>query len=397
MIAGRLALFAGLLGNAAGHAFLFVVLPPLGRRMGLTDIQTGLLLGLGALALIVAAPVWGLLAEKRGRRPVLLTGFAGVAVAMALLAVVIELRLAGTIAVMATFVALLAVRVLQSITSGGLFPAAQAYMADTTSADGRAGGMGRMAASFGLGSVAGAGLVWLFAGISLPLGFIAIALFVAAASLVCWRALPEPRRAIEVARPDVSRIEPSRIWPFLLVTLLGTTTYALLQATTGLRLQDTLGLTPEAAAGRAGATLTAASLAMVIAQGLLVGRLGWKPHRLMAAGGLLAFAAILLLALVPGYPALLVGLCLMGLGLGLLLPGNLAALSLATGAGAQGKVAGINAVGQGLGMVLGPIVGTALLQKGPFVPAAGAAGLLACVCLLTAIVAMRLSTSKETA
>ncbi|TAJ84112.1 MFS transporter [Reyranella sp.] len=397
MTAGRLALFAGLLGNAAGHAFLFVVLPPLGRRMGLADIQTGLLLGLGALALIVAAPAWGLVAEKRGRRPVLLTGFAGVAVAMALLAVVVELRLAGMIAVVATFAALLAVRVLQSVTSGGLFPAAQAYMADTTSADGRAGGMGRMAASFGLGSVVGAGLVWLFAGISLPLGFFAIALFVAVAGFVCWRALPEPRRAVEASQHDASRIEPSRIWPFLLVTLLGVTTYALLQATTGLRLQDTLGLTPEAAAGRAGATLTAASLAMVIAQRLLVGRLGWKPHRLMAAGGALAFAAMLLLALVPGYPALLIGLCVMGLGLGLLLPGNLAALSLATGAGAQGKVAGINAVGQGLGMVLGPIVGTALLQKGPFVPAAGAAALLACVCLLTAIVAMRLRTSKETA
>ena len=41
---GRLALFAGLLGNAAGHSFLFVVLPPLGRRMGFADLQTGALL-----------------------------------------------------------------------------------------------------------------------------------------------------------------------------------------------------------------------------------------------------------------------------------------------------------------------------------------------------------------
>ena len=154
---GQLALFAGLLGNAAGHAFLFVVLPPLGRRMGFADLQTGVLLSLGALALIVAAPAWGVVSEKRGRRPVLLIGFAGVALAFALLGLVVSLRLDGTITIAVAFALLLAVRVVQSLTSGGLLPAAQAYMADTTSADRRAGGMGRMAASFGLGSVVGAG------------------------------------------------------------------------------------------------------------------------------------------------------------------------------------------------------------------------------------------------
>ena len=384
---GRLALFAGLLGNAAGHSFLFVVLPPLGRRMGFADLQTGALLSLGALALIVSAPVWGIVAEKRGRRPVLLIGFAGVALALALLGLVVALRLDGTIAIVAAFALLLAVRVVQSLTSGGLLPAAQAYMADTTSADRRAGGMGRMAASFGLGSVVGASLAWVFAGVSLPLGFAAVAAFVAVAGLACWRTLPEPQRAIDAATPAMSRVELRRIWPFLIVTVLGVTTYALLQATTGLRLQDTLGLTPEAAAGRAGATLTATALAMVIAQGFLVGRLGWAPRRLMGVGAAIALAAMLTMALVPGYPALLGALCALGLGLGLLLPGNLAALSLATGAGAQGKVAGINAIGQGLGMVLGPLVGTALYQRDPLAPSLGGAALVAGICLLAAITA----------
>ena len=240
---------------------------------------------LGALALIVAAPAWGIVAEKRGRRPVLLIGFAGVAVALALLGLVIALRLDGTVTIAAAFTLLLAIRVVQSLTSGGLLPAAQAYMADTTSADRRAGGMGRMAASFGLGSVVGASLAWVFAGISLPLGFAAVAAFVAAAGLVCWRALPEPQRAADAVTPTASRIELRRIWPFLIVTVLGVTTYSLLQATTGLRLQEIRpGLTPEVAAGRAGATLTATALTMVFAQGVLVGRLGWPPRRLMAVG-----------------------------------------------------------------------------------------------------------------
>lgn len=391
---GQLALFAGLLGNAAGHAFLFVVLPPLGRRMGFADLQTGVLLSLGALALIVAAPAWGVVAEKRGRRHVLLIGFAGVALAFALLGLVVSLRLDGTITIAVAFALLLAVRVVQSLTSGGLLPAAQAYMADTTSADRRAGGMGRMAASFGLGSVVGASLAWVFAGFSLSLGFAAVAAFVAVAGLVCWRALPEPQRPGEAAMPAASRVDPGRIWPFLIVTVLGVTTYSLLQATTGLRLQDTLGLTPEAAVGRAGATLTATALTMVFAQGILVGRLGWPPHRLLAAGAALALAAMLGLVFAPNYPVFLAAMATLGLGLGLLLPGNLAALSLATGVGAQGKVAGINAIGQGLGLVLGPILGTALYQKTPVAPALGGTILIAGICLLTAIIAARHTTAR---
>lgn len=384
---GRFALLAGLLGNAAGHAFLFVVLPLLGRRMGFADLQTGALLSVGALALIVSAPAWGIVAERRGRRFVLLSGFAGVAVALALFAVVLGLRLDGAIPVAACFAALLAIRLLQSATSGGLFPAAQAYMADTTSADRRAGGMGRIAASFGLGSVIGAGLVWLFAGFNLPLGLGAIAAFVAAAGLICRRTLPESLPAIEAAAPAVERIEFGRIWPFLVVTVLGVTTYALLQATTGLRLQDTLGLSSEAAAGRAGATLTAASLAMVVSQGFLVGWLGWPPHRLMSVGAAVALVSMLAMALLPGYLVLLTSLGGLGLGLGLLLPGNLAAISLATGARTQAKVAGVNAVGQGIGMVLGPIVGTALFQQSPLAPSFGGAAMIAGVCAMAAIAA----------
>lgn len=73
----------------------------------------------------------------------------------------------------------------------------------------------------------------------------------------------------------------------------------------------------------------------------------------------------------------------------------LAALSLATGTGAQGKVAGVNAVGQGLAMVvLGPIVGTALLQKSPLAPSLGGAVMIAGVCVMAAIVAMAMGRQK---
>jgi hypothetical protein len=43
-------------------------------------------------------------------------------------------------------------------------------------------------------------------------------------------------------------------------------------------------------------------------------------------------------------------------------------MSLATGTRAQGKVAGINAVAMGLGLVIGPMAGTAIYKASPVIP-----------------------------
>jgi len=85
-------LFA-LMANAAAQAFTLVVLPPLGRSLGFTDIQTGALLGLSALVLLIAAPIGGTLSESFGRKPVLLVALAAAAAGPALSALVIGFRL----------------------------------------------------------------------------------------------------------------------------------------------------------------------------------------------------------------------------------------------------------------------------------------------------------------
>ena len=59
---------------------------------------------------------------------------------------------------------------------------------------------------------------------------------------------------------------------------------------------------------------------------------------------------------------------ILGGAIGLLLPGNLAAMSLATGVKAQGKVAGINTLAMGVGLVVGPTAGTAIYHASPVAP-----------------------------
>ncbi len=81
--------------------------------------------------------------------------------------------------------------------------------------------------------------------------------------------------------------------------------------------------------------------------------------------------------------------------LGLMLPGNLASLSLRAGPHAQGKAAGFNVVGQGLGFAIGPLTGAALRQLSPRMPFLAAAVLLACAFSL-AIGASRMRISPVT-
>ncbi|MFC3227846.1 MFS transporter [Marinibaculum pumilum] len=398
---GRWALLGGLAGNAAGHAYVFAVLPPLGRQFGLSDMQTGLLLGLGALALILAAPAWGFAAERWGRRPVLLVGLAAAASGCLLLGLVVRAALDGDATALSggdsLFAVLLVVRLLQSVLGGGLLPAAQAVMADTTPAAGRAGGMGRLGAAFGLGAILGAGLAWGLAEGRTGLGFMLAAALILVSLLAVARWLPEPgqpvrRQAISaIAR---GRLSLTRIGPFLAVTLMGVAVYALLQQVTGLRLQDAFGLAPAAAAAAAGGVLTLSAAAMVVAQALLVGWLGWSPRRLMVAGALAGLLAMMALPVVESRTALAIAMAAAGLGLGLLLPGNLASLSLRAGMQAQARAAGINAIGQGLGMVAGPVLGAALYQVAPAAPYLAAAVLLAAAGLVALLAG---ATERETA
>lgn len=138
----QVALFLALMANAAGQSFLLVVLPPLGRRLGFTDIQTGAILSVSALLLMIAAPSWGYLTERIGRRPVLMIALAGAMLAPLAFGFIVGRRLDGAMSAALALGLFLAARSAQMLLSAGLLPASQAYVADITAPEARAGGMG---------------------------------------------------------------------------------------------------------------------------------------------------------------------------------------------------------------------------------------------------------------
>ena len=113
--------------------------------------------------------------------------------------------------------------------------------------------------------------------------------------------------------------------------------------------------------------LTGTALAMFFSQSVLAVRLGWPPYRMLVVGSAAGLIGTSLAVAVD--PWLMVGaMVLVGASVGLLLPGNLAAMSLSTGVKAQGKVAGINARGNGRRPPHRPHRGNRDLHASPLLP-----------------------------
>jgi MFS family permease len=373
----QIALFFCLVVNAAGQSFLLVILPPLGRQLGFSDIQTGSILSVSALLLMVSAAAWGYLSERIGRRPVLLIAPTGAALALAAFSAIIDMRMEGNIAAAAALILFFAIRCGQVIVSGGLMPVAQAYMADVTAPDRRASGMGLLGAAYGLGVIVGAAVAWRMGGGHAALAFALMAVLAGLGFLSVLLFVSEPNRRERQETSAAVRLPIAEIWPFFAITLVAVLTSSILQQVTALRLQDALHVPWDESIAKAGAALMVTALVMIIVQGGVLRFLTWKPQRLLCTGALLAALAMLLGSFARSYAEIFGALVLFGAALGLMLPGNLASLSLRAGGDAQGKAAGINALGQGLGMAIGPVAGASLHQVAPEIPFAVAAILLA--------------------
>jgi MFS family permease len=373
----QIALFLCLVANAAGQSFLLVILPPLGRQLGFSDMQTGLILSLSALLLMVSAGAWGYLSERIGRRPILLIALAGAALALAAFSAITGARMEGAIAVTTALIFFFTVRCGQVIVSGGLMPVAQAYMADVTAPERRASGMGLLGAAYGLGVIVGAAVAWRIGGGHAALAFALLAALIGLGFVGVLLFVSEPNRREKQETSGAIRLPIAEIWPFLAITLVAVSTSSILQQVTALRLQDALHVPPEESIAKAGAALMATALVMIAVQGVVLRFLTWRPERLLCTGAVLAALAMLLGSFARSYAEIFGALVLFGAALGLMLPGNLASLSLRAGGDAQGKAAGVNAIGQGLGMAIGPVAGASLHQVAPEAPFAASAILLA--------------------
>lgn len=138
-------IFLTILIDMIGFGIVIPVLPVYADTFGATAFQNGLLVGVFSLAQLLAAPLWGRLSDRVGRKPVLLVSVCGTALGFFMMGA------AGALWML--FVA----RTIDGF-SGGNIGTAQAYLADISAPEERSKAMGLLGAAFGLGFVIGPAL-----------------------------------------------------------------------------------------------------------------------------------------------------------------------------------------------------------------------------------------------
>lgn len=374
----RLILLAGLITYGMGQSLLFVIFAPLARQLGLDELQLGLIIAASNVMLAFSAPRWGRASQRLGRRTVYLVGLAGFAAGYALLALGIQLGLAGVVTGVSLFVLLLAMRVLYGIFVGGINPAATAYIADTTDEKSRSAGMALVAMSGGLGTIIGPAFGIALALISPVFPMFAAAALAAAAGIWAYAALPEPARRAAVSEDVRLRITDPRTLPYLLGWVVVFGVFTGVQTVTAAYIEDRLGITEILAVQQ---TMMIAMLAMafvtVFVQAVVLQRWKAAPGTMLKTGFAVMTLALLLLAFGSGLLALYVGYSLFGLSFGFTAPGLNAAGSLSVRPEEQGAVAGLLSAAPTVGMIFGPILCGWVYAATPVAPMLGGAALTA--------------------
>lgn len=347
-----------------GFGIVIPVLPfyAEGTAFNATPRTVGLLFASYSIMQLIFAPVLGRLSDKHGRRPVLLASIIGTGIGFLILGLATTLWM------------LFLGRILDGI-SGGNISTAQAYIADITTKEDRAKGMGLLGAAFGLGFIFGPAIGGILSrwGVAVPFLF-AAGLCFANAALLYFR-LPETVTADHPARTSAARgrafsqlidsLKQPRLKFVLMIYFLFVVAFSIMTTSFSLYTMFRFGYD----AHHNGYLFAYVGLIAVIFQGVLIGRLVKRFGELpLVIFGALAFAGSLFA--VPfvgptagGLAALLVGGGIFSLGNSLATPALNSLASKSVGPAEQGTVLGVTQSAGSLARAVGPSIAAVLIHS----------------------------------
>jgi multidrug resistance protein len=368
--------------DLVGFGIIIPMLPFYAEAYGASALQIGLLATSFSLMQFLFAPVWGRLSDRFGRRPIILTGLLGSAVSY------FAFGLADSLAML--FVA----RIVAGI-AGANIPTAQAFIADSTTAENRAKGMGLIGAAFGLGFTLGPAI----GGFLSQWGYHMPAFFAAALSMANfvagWFLLPESlardKRGARQRAGRVAAFQTALARPALPLVLL--MSFIVMMAFSA--FESMFALFAGARFGYGATTIgylfAWVGIVLALVQGVLVGRVVPRvgEHRLVPAAILLMALALAGHALAPNVPTLMAAMGLLAVGMGFNSPATLSMVSRLADPSDQGATLGVSQSLASLARIVGPVWGGLVFDWfGIAVPILAASGLMLVACAIS-LVAVR--------
>jgi DHA1 family multidrug resistance protein-like MFS transporter len=343
-------LFVTLVVIMLGFGMIIPILSFLVDRFGASGRHLGLLMSVFAITQFIFSPIWGSLSDRYGRKPILMIGVLGNAIAQLFFGLSTELCM------------LFAARALSGILSSATLPTAMAYISDSTSEEERSRGMGMLGAAMGTGMVLGPVLGGWLGETSLSTPFFVAAglsvLVLAFIALALPESLPENMRQGRgggLTGPQFGQMWRALSSPIgLLLFLAFLVSFGLtnFEAIFGLYALKRFGYGPK----EVGTVLAVIGLIFVVVQGGLTGPLTkrWGEALIIKASLLGSVLGFLVMLLANSFATVLLTVGLFVFGNAMLRP-VLASLISKRATTGQGVAMGLNNSFMSLGRMVGPI------------------------------------------
>ena len=327
------------------------------------DLWTAASASVSGLTMAVASPVWGILGDRFGRKPMVLRSMIGGAITV------------GLIFFAQNPFQLVVLRLLQGATSGTVAAATALVAAETprsrvgwslgvvTSAVALGGAIGPVVGGFA-GAVVGLRWVFLGGGVLLLISALPVVLVVRESPIVRRSGPRLSTLSLIDRQPGLVRQLAVLIGAQGLINVCNSATQQLVV----LRLLEMLTSGVSAVSGLGFGLAGIASSAAAVGYTRVTRRLGYVPTAALAAG--LVAAAVALIGVAPWAALVVIGVGLNGLFSGVVIPATASMIGLDTPHDAQSTVFGLNASSVAFGFFLGPIIaGTVAAVAGDVRPA----------------------------
>jgi DHA1 family tetracycline resistance protein-like MFS transporter len=369
-----LVIFLTIFVNLIGFGIIIPLLPFYAETFGASPLVVGLLFASFSICQLVAAPLLGELSDRYGRRPVLIGSLLGTVVSFVMLAVAHSVTM------------LFLARIVDGL-SGGNISTARAYVADVTEPKDRSRAYGLIGAAFGLGFIFGPALSGVLARVNITAPIWAAAFLTLMASAVAWFWLPETVHRAQASSGPLLRNLPGllrrpHLGRVLVIDFMYWFAFAMFQTTFALFTAQRFSFD----ASETGYCFAAFGVLGAIVQGgmirPIVRRLGDKPTFIV--GLACSIAGLSAAALTHSVTMFVASLVPLAFGIGFGHPTVSSIVSKTARGDEQGRVQGAASAVESLGRTVGPVWGSAALQRfGEATPFLSAAAFLLLTWMLT--------------
>jgi len=341
--------------DLVGFGIVIPLLPFYGEHFQADPFTVSMIMATYSIGQFIAAPVWGRLSDTIGRRPVLILSLLGAVLSYVWLGFATTLWM------------LFAARLMSGLMAGNI-STAFAYIADITTVENRAKGMGVVGAAFGLGFIAGPAIGGILAGpdpltadfqtpafVAAGLSFLAFVLTI----ILLKESLSAEARAKAANTPRPNRwvqmneaMKRPGIGLLIAISFLATFVFAGMETTFAMWSRRQLGWGPE----QNGYLFAFVGIIAAVLQGGVVGRLAKRfgEGNLIVQGSIALALGMVMIPFCTSVTTLAIAMVIVAYGFSVINPALNSLISLRSPSGEQGMMMGVARSATTMARILGP-------------------------------------------